>query len=156
MHCHSGHLASRIAKTCHWKSGRKIAEYSQARRTRDKPEAGEYSSASYLHHYPAGEYSLASYSHHYLLRWLGSTPRPRTCIATYSAGWGVLLGQFATTTYSAGWGVLLGLLLASLLIRLLRGTLLWVACEHVDVHAVGLMVVTVSGSIFLASKQSCY
>ena len=94
---------------------RVVGEDSPAECTRDKPEAGEYSSASYLRRYPAGEYSLASYLHHYLLRWLGSTPRPRTCIATYSAGWGVLLGQFATTTYSAGWGVLLGLLLASLL-----------------------------------------
>ena len=94
---------------------RVVGEDSPAECTRDKPEAGKYSSASYLRHYPAGEYSLASYLHPYLLRWLGSTPRPRTCIATYSAGWGVLLGQFATTTYSAGWGVLLGLLLASLL-----------------------------------------
>ena len=65
---------------------RVVEEYSPAECTRDKPEAGEYSSASYLRHYPAGEYSLASYLHHYLLRWLGSTPRPRTCIATYSAG----------------------------------------------------------------------
>ena len=76
---------------------RVVGEDSPAECTRDKPEAGKYSSASYLRHYPAGEYSLASYLHHYLLRWLGSTPRPLTCITTYLAGWGVLLGQFAAS-----------------------------------------------------------
>ena len=76
--------------------------------------AGEYSLANLLLLLiqPAGEYSSANLlllltrlgstprpiCYYYLLSRLGSTPRPPTCITTYSAGWGVLLGQFATTT----------------------------------------------------------
>ena len=61
-------------------------EYSPARCTRDKPEAGEYSSASYLHPtanllllltQPAGEYSPAGHTNQRSrYTWLGSTPRP--------------------------------------------------------------------------------
>ena len=50
------------------RAGSRVAgEYSPARCTRDKPEAGEYSSASYLH--PTANLLLL------LTQWLGSTPR---------------------------------------------------------------------------------
>ena len=80
---------------CAVRTGSRVAgEYSPARCTRDKPEAGEYSSASYLHHYLLSR--LGSTPRpiccYYLFSRLGSTPRPPTCITTYSAGWGVLLG----------------------------------------------------------------
>ena len=83
-------------------------EYSPARCTRDKPEAGEYSSASYLHPtanllllltQPAGEYSSASYLPPTanllgLLNRLGSTPRPGIQANDPDThGWGVLPGQ---------------------------------------------------------------
>ena len=73
------------------RTGSRVAgEYSPARCTRDKPGAGEYSSASYLHHYLLSW--LGSTPRPTCYNRLGSTPRPPTCITTYSTGWGVLLG----------------------------------------------------------------